>query len=159
MGTSTTWDRKYSRSTRITIVFHNPSVRLTQSENEKGVRMDSTAFWGKPGGDRIGGDRREDRRYQLQLECKWKLIRRRKVLDTGTGHTIDVSSGGLLFDAGRHLPEGLNVELSIAWPVPTHSRQASTPTPSVSSRTAAVASSPRSSTTSVAPNSRASFWR
>jgi len=120
MGTSTTWDRKYSRSTRITIVFHNPSVRLTQSENEKGVRMDSTAFWGKPGGDRIGGDRREDRRYQLQLECKWKLIRRRKVLDTGTGHTIDVSSGGLLFDAGRHLPEGLNVELSIAWPVLLH---------------------------------------
>ena len=82
--------------------------------------MDSTVFWGKSGGDQIAGDRREDRRYQLQLECKWKLIRRRKVLDTGTGHTIDVSSGGLLFDAGRHLPEGLNVELSIAWPVLLH---------------------------------------
>jgi hypothetical protein len=82
--------------------------------------MDSTVFWGKSGSDQIAGDRREDRRYQLQLECKWKLIRRRKVLDTGTGHTIDVSSGGLLFDAGRHLPEGLNVELSIAWPVLLH---------------------------------------
>src|SRR6476619_6940237 len=82
--------------------------------------MDSTAFWGKSGGDQIAGDRREDRRYQLQLECKWKLIRRRRVLDTGTGHTIDVSSGGLLFDAGRHLPEGLNVELPISWPVLLH---------------------------------------
>jgi hypothetical protein len=82
--------------------------------------MDSTVFLGQSGGDQIAGDRRQDRRYSLQLECKWKLIRRRKVLDTGTGHTVDVSSGGLLFDGGRHLPEGLNVEISIAWPVLLH---------------------------------------
>src|SRR6516162_6477338 len=73
-----------------------------------------------PDGDSIAGDRRQDRRYQLQLELKWTLIRRRRVLDTGTGHTLDVSSGGILFDAGRHLPEGLNVELAIAWPVLLH---------------------------------------
>ncbi len=67
--------------------------------------MDSKdAFWGRPAGqvDVIDGDRRQDRRYHLQLELKWKLIRRRRVLDTGTGHTLDVSSGGILFDAGRH---------------------------------------------------------
>jgi hypothetical protein len=81
--------------------------------------MDSTVIWGKPidGSDTIGGERRKDRRYHLQLELKWKLIRRRRLLDTGTGRTIDVSSGGIRFDAGRHLPEGLNVELSISWPV------------------------------------------
>lgn len=67
--------------------------------------------------DAIGGDRREHRRYQLQMELKWKLIRRRRVLDTGTGQMIDVSSGGILFDAGRPLPEGLKVKLSISWPV------------------------------------------
>ena len=79
-------------------------------------------FWGKPPveSDAIGGDRRQDRRYHLQLELKWKLIRRRRVLDTGIGQTIDVSSGGIRFDAGRHLPEGLNVELSVAWPVLLH---------------------------------------
>jgi hypothetical protein len=84
--------------------------------------MDSNAFWGKPAGegDAIGGDRRQDRRYQLQLDLKWKLIRRRRVLDAGTGKTVDVSSGGIYFDAGRHLPEGLNVELSISWPVLLH---------------------------------------
>ncbi len=84
--------------------------------------MESTLFWGTPQAqsDTIGGERRQDRRYHLQLELKWKLIRRRRVLDTGTGQTIDVSSGGILFDAGRHLPEGLNVELSIAWPVLLH---------------------------------------
>jgi hypothetical protein len=81
--------------------------------------MDSAVFWGKPvdGSDAIGGERRKDHRYHLQLELKWKLIRRRRLLDTGTGRTINVSSGGVRFDAGRHLPEGLNVELSIAWPV------------------------------------------
>ncbi len=84
--------------------------------------MDSTGYWGKSAaeGDAIAGDRRKDRRYQLQLELKWTLIRRRRVLDTGVGRTVDVSSGGILFDAGRHLPEGLNVELSIAWPVLLH---------------------------------------
>lgn len=71
-------------------------------------------------GDGIAGDRRQDRRYELQLDVKWKLIRRRRVLDTGTGQTVDMSSGGVLFDAGRHLPEGLNVELSITWPVLLH---------------------------------------
>jgi hypothetical protein len=84
--------------------------------------MDLTVFWGKPvaESDAIGGERRQDRRYHLQLELKWKLIRRRRLLETGTGRTIDVSSGGIRFDAGRHLPEGLNVELSISWPVLLH---------------------------------------
>jgi hypothetical protein len=81
--------------------------------------MDSTVLWGKPADwtDAIGGERRRDRRYHLHLELKWKLIRRRRLLDTGAGRTIDFSSGGIRFDAGRHLPEGLNVELSISWPV------------------------------------------
>jgi hypothetical protein len=84
--------------------------------------MDSTEFWGRPvaESDAIGGERRQDRRYHLQLELKWKLIRRRRLLDTGAGRTIDVSSRGIRFDAGRHLPEGLNVELSISWPVLLH---------------------------------------
>src|SRR5450756_3035812 len=84
--------------------------------------MDSTMLLGEPvaQGNAIGGNRRQDRRYHLQLELKWKLIRRRRVLDTGVGKTVNVSSGGILFDAGRYLPEGLNVELSIAWPVLLH---------------------------------------
>jgi len=65
----------------------------------------------------IKGDRRSDRRYGIHLDLRWKLIRRRRVLDSGVGHTIDLSSGGILFDSGRQLPVGLNVELSISWPV------------------------------------------
>jgi hypothetical protein len=84
--------------------------------------MESTAFLGKSAGefDAISGERRQDTRYRLRLKLKWKLIRRRRVLDRGTGHTIDVSSGGILFDAECELPEGLNMELSIAWPVLLH---------------------------------------
>src|SRR4051812_11611824 len=70
--------------------------------------------------DAIAGDRRQDRRYGGHLDVKWKLIRRRRVLETGSGKTVDLSSGGLLFDPGRHLPEGLNVEISITWPVLLH---------------------------------------
>ena len=36
------------------------------------------------------------------------------------GKTIDLSSGGIHFHAGRSLPPGLNVELSITWPVLLH---------------------------------------
>src|SRR5580698_10764030 len=43
--------------------------------------------------------------------------RRQRVLDTGVGQTVDLSSGGILFDLGRPLPVGLNVELAISWPV------------------------------------------
>jgi len=68
----------------------------------------------------IAEDRRQDRRYEINLELRWKLIRRRKIRDSGVGRTIDLSSGGIFFDAQRPLPVGLNVELSIAWPILLH---------------------------------------
>jgi hypothetical protein len=67
--------------------------------------------------DSISGDRRHDRRYRIHLDLRWKLIRRRRVLEAGLGRTVDLSSGGILFDPGRPLPVGLNVELAISWPV------------------------------------------
>lgn len=70
--------------------------------------------------DVIGGDRRADRRYDIRLDLRWKLVRRRRVLDSGTGYTIDLSSGGILMDAGKHLPAGLNIELSVSWPALLH---------------------------------------
>jgi hypothetical protein len=68
----------------------------------------------------IRGDRRSDRRYEIALDVRWKLIRRRRVLDAGVGATLDLSSGGILFEAERALPTTGNVELSIAWPVLLH---------------------------------------
>ena len=65
--------------------------------------------------DKIAGDRRSDRRYDIALDLRWKVIRRRRVLDAGTGTTLDLSSGGILFETDRQLPNGLNVELSITF--------------------------------------------
>src|SRR5580658_2132456 len=65
----------------------------------------------------IGGERRRDKRYGMQLQLRWKLVRRRRTIDTGTGCTLDMSSGGIRFEAGREMPSGLNVELAISWPM------------------------------------------
>jgi hypothetical protein len=48
---------------------------------------------------------------------RWKLIHRKRVLDAGAGSTLDLSGGGIRFESGRTLPNGLNVELAISWPV------------------------------------------
>ncbi len=65
-------------------------------------------------------DRRQDRRYDLELDLQWKLLYRSRVIETGTGRTIDLSNGGVHYEAGRRFPAGLNVELSIAWPAVVH---------------------------------------
>jgi c-di-GMP-binding flagellar brake protein YcgR len=70
--------------------------------------------------EQIAGERRSDRRYEISLELRWKVLRRKKMLDSGVGQTVDLSSGGILFEAGRKLPVGLKVQLSIAWPVLLH---------------------------------------
>lgn len=69
---------------------------------------------------KIAGDRRHDRRYEIHLDLRWKLVRRKRVLETGTGRTLDLSSGGILIEADQQLPVGLNVEMSLAWPVMLH---------------------------------------
>ena len=70
--------------------------------------------------EQIAGERRSDRRYEIPLEVRWKVLRRKRTLDSGIGTTVDLSSGGILFDAGRKLPVGLKVQLSISWPVLLH---------------------------------------
>ena len=68
----------------------------------------------------IPGERRAARRYNISLQLKWKLVRRRKILDSGEGRTLDISSGGMVFETGKSLPIGFQVELSISWPVLLH---------------------------------------
>ena len=68
----------------------------------------------------IGGDRRAERRYGLELDIQWKVLHRRRVLDTGTGRTRDLSSHGILFETGRALPVGSYVEAAVSWPARLH---------------------------------------
>jgi PilZ domain len=80
--------------------------------------MKTTMTWGETVQqiDTIGGERRNYRRYDMKLDLRWKLVRRRRVLDTGVGFTLDLSRGGARFHAGRVLPVGWNVDLAVAWP-------------------------------------------
>jgi hypothetical protein len=70
--------------------------------------------------DASGGERRSNRRYGMQLQLRWKLVHRRRALDSGTGWTVNMSSGGIMIETGVYLPAGSNVELSIVWPVLLH---------------------------------------
>ena len=66
------------------------------------------------------GDRRQHRRYPVDSQVEYKVVSGREVTEIGFGRVLNLSSGGILFDAGRPLPAGLNVELSITWPVMLH---------------------------------------
>ena len=68
----------------------------------------------------IARERRDDRRYDIRLDLRWKLVRRRRLIDAGVGHTLDLSRGGVRFYAGCVLSVGLNVELAVAWPARLH---------------------------------------
>jgi hypothetical protein len=61
-------------------------------------------------------DRRASVRYPLNLEVRYSVAGRRGALETGSGHTIDMSSSGLSFTADKPLPIGQGLGLSIDWP-------------------------------------------
>jgi PilZ domain-containing protein len=65
----------------------------------------------------IHENRRQDRRYQIEMELRYKLVTRGQLGIQGTGKTYDMSSGGILFESDQLLPVGSFVELSINWPV------------------------------------------
>ena len=65
-------------------------------------------------------ERRIDYRYDISLDLRWQLVHRRRVILSGTGRTLDLSRGGIRFDAGQRLPVDLAIELTIAWPMPLH---------------------------------------
>ncbi len=66
-------------------------------------------------------DRRAGRRYGIPLKLRWKISRRKRLLETGTGTTLDLSSGGVLFESDQQIPADSGVvELAISWPVLLH---------------------------------------
>ncbi len=62
-------------------------------------------------------DRRGGRRYPVDTRLEYKAVLRNGSVLTGQGRTINISGGGILFQAVRSLPEGLGIELFVDWPV------------------------------------------
>jgi len=65
----------------------------------------------------ICDDRRSKRRYPIELAVQYKVMKNYLVMGTGTGNSLDLSSGGIAFSTSAPLKIGSYLELSISWPV------------------------------------------
>lgn len=72
------------------------------------------------GPQRNDNDRRTKFRFAIHRELRYKLLERNAIVATGTGETIDLSSGGVAFSIKEPLKVGAFIELSISWPVLLH---------------------------------------
>ena len=61
-------------------------------------------------------DRRAGVRFPVNLEVRYSIAGRCGPVETGSGHTTDMSSSGLSFTADRPLSIGQNLDVSIDWP-------------------------------------------
>jgi len=60
-------------------------------------------------------DRRASSRFPVQEEVKYRLLNSKTKL-SGTGRTLNMSSGGIHFTTEQQLSPGRTVELSVNWP-------------------------------------------
>ena len=62
-------------------------------------------------------DRRTKRRFQIEQEIRYKMLYGQRIAETGTGKTLNISSGGVCFTTETMLTPGMPIELSMNWPV------------------------------------------
>lgn len=62
-------------------------------------------------------NRRHKLRFALQREVTYKVLEDDVVVDSGTGKTINIGSGGVAFSAAQPLKPGALLQLAISWPV------------------------------------------
>lgn len=62
------------------------------------------------------GDRRLTRRYPIAAEVEYRTVGRDGLPFRGAGRTLNLSTGGILFQSEQALAPGTRIELTIAWP-------------------------------------------
>ena len=62
-------------------------------------------------------ERRTKRRFQIEQEVRYKMLYGQRIAETGSGRTLNISSGGVWFTTETMLTSGLPIELSMSWPV------------------------------------------
>src|SRR5271165_1437198 len=62
-------------------------------------------------------ERRLKRRFQIEQDVRYKMLYGQRIAETGTGRTLNISSGGVWFTTENLLTAGMPVELSMSWPV------------------------------------------
>jgi c-di-GMP-binding flagellar brake protein YcgR len=63
-----------------------------------------------------GAERRASGRFRIEQEIRYRMLDRKNGNRCGSGRTLDMSSGGVLFTADESLPVGKRVELAVDWP-------------------------------------------
>jgi hypothetical protein len=63
----------------------------------------------------IHGDRRQDNRYELELDLRFSYEHAGQAW-RGFGRTVDLSRGGVRFRTDAPPPNGMEVELRLQWP-------------------------------------------
>ncbi|HUA58014.1 MAG TPA: hypothetical protein VML19_04620 [Verrucomicrobiae bacterium] len=61
-------------------------------------------------------ERRGTSRYPLSEEVRYRVIHTRSARISGSGKTLNIGSGGILFTTEEKLPMGRMIELSVNWP-------------------------------------------
>ena len=61
-------------------------------------------------------DRRNKLRFPLNRELRYKLLENDRIIASGLGETVNMSSGGIAFRTNSDLTTGNFIELSISWP-------------------------------------------
>ncbi|MGO9895557.1 MAG: hypothetical protein ACLPX8_15265 [Bryobacteraceae bacterium] len=57
------------------------------------------------------------RRFQIEQDVRYKMLYGQRIAETGTGRTVNISSGGVWFTTDSMLATGMPIELSMSWPV------------------------------------------
>src|SRR5215468_6114385 len=66
----------------------------------------------------LGGclERRETNRFPVQQDVRYRVVQSKPNALCGSGTTLNIGSGGILFTTEEKLPLGRLVELSVNWP-------------------------------------------
>ncbi len=61
-------------------------------------------------------ERRASDRFPMDRDIKYKVVNRKSGEELGGGKTLNMSSGGVLFETEQSLLPGRRVEVTISWP-------------------------------------------
>ncbi len=61
-------------------------------------------------------DRRSADRFPIEREVRYKVLSKKSADESGSGHTVNMSSSGILFTSEHVLLPGRRLELAISWP-------------------------------------------
>ena len=61
-------------------------------------------------------DRRNTIRFPVKEELRYRVLHNKNAGLSGSGHSINMGSGGMLFTTQDRLPVGRQVEISVNWP-------------------------------------------